>query len=73
MKKDELRAIAQYFRDTQGANSFCEALVRANALSATGELANAAIWTRIAEEISLLETDAALQKRIAEKRSETRK
>lgn len=62
MEKPELRAIANYFRGFHGADSFVRALGQARSLAADGNLATAAVWNQIAEEISHIETSAALER-----------
>ena len=62
MEKPQLRAIANYLRGFHGADSFVTALARARSLSESGELAVAAVWNQIAEEISQIETSAALER-----------
>jgi len=62
MEKPEVRAIAGYFRTFHGADSFVAALERARALAEAGELASAAVWNQIAEEISHMETHDALER-----------
>jgi hypothetical protein len=62
MEKEELRAIANYFRGFHGADSFVTALEHARNLTAEGHLATAAVWNQIAEEISHLETCDALER-----------
>lgn len=59
MEKQELRAIANYFRSFHGADSFVTALEYARSL-AEGQLATAAVWNQIAEEISQIETSDTL-------------
>ena len=62
MEQHELRAIANYFRSFHGADSFVTALEYARTLSAEGRLITAAVWNQIAEEISHIETSAALER-----------
>jgi hypothetical protein len=62
MEKQELRAIANYFRGFHGADSFVTALAHARSLAAEGHLATAAVWNQIAEEISHIETHNALER-----------
>jgi len=62
MDGHELRAMANYFRNFHGADSFVTALERARALTAKGDLETAAVWNQIAEEISYIETNAALER-----------
>jgi hypothetical protein len=62
MEQQELRAIANYFRSFHGADSFATALGYAHSLTAEGHLATAAVWNQIAEEISQIETSAALER-----------
>jgi hypothetical protein len=62
MEEPELRAIASYFRTFHGADSFVTALEHARALTESGELASAAVWNQIAEEISQMETHDALER-----------
>jgi hypothetical protein len=62
MDKQELRAIAKYFRTHHGADSFIAALARARSLSQGGELETATVWNEIAEEISQIETSEALER-----------
>jgi hypothetical protein len=60
MEKQELRAIANYFRSFHGADSFVTALEHARTLASSGHLVTAAVWNQIAEEISQIETSDAL-------------
>jgi hypothetical protein len=60
MEKQELRAIANYFRNFHGADSFLTALAHARSLSDGGELETATVWNQIAEEISQIETNDTL-------------
>ena len=62
MEKQELRAIANYFRGFHGADSFVTALDYARSLTAEGHLVTAAVWNQIAEEISHIETNDTLQR-----------
>lgn len=62
MDRNELRAIANYFRGFHGANSFVTALEHARSLAAEGNLATAAVWNQIAEEISQIETNDVLDR-----------
>jgi len=62
METQEVRAMASYFRTFHGADSFVAALERARALAEAGELASAAVWNQIAEEISHMETHDALER-----------
>lgn len=62
MEKQELRAIANYFRGFHGADSFVTALEYARNLSEEGHLITAAVWNQIAEEISHIETNDALER-----------
>ena len=58
----QLRAVASYFRTFHGADSFVSALEQARALSGAEELANAVVWSQIAEEISQMETSEVLER-----------
>ena len=58
----QLRAVANYFRTFHGADSFVSALEQARALSGAEELANAVVWSQIAEEISQMETSEVLER-----------
>ena len=69
MDASELRAIANYFRSFHDADSFVTALEHARSLTAEGYLETAAMWNQIAEEISHIETNAALERCL--KRDET--
>jgi hypothetical protein len=60
MEKPQVQAMANYFRTFHGADSFVAALEHARALTEAGELASAAVWNQIAEEISQMETSDAL-------------
>ena len=60
MEKPQVQAMANYFRTFHGADSFFTALEHARALTEAGELASAAVWNQIAEEISQMETSDAL-------------
>lgn len=62
MEQQELRAIANYFRGFHGADSFVTALEYARSLTVEGHLVTAAVWNQIAEEISCMETAAALER-----------
>jgi hypothetical protein len=62
MEKVQVRAIANYFRTFHGADSFVKAVQHARALNEAGELETAAVWTQIAEEISEIETQDALER-----------
>lgn len=62
MDASELRAMANYFRSFHGADSFVTALEHARGLTAEGHLETAAVWNQIAEEISHIETNAALER-----------
>ncbi len=62
MERQELRAMANYFRGFHGADSFVTALEHARNLTEEGHLATAAVWNQIAEEISHIETNDALQR-----------
>jgi hypothetical protein len=62
MEKQELRAMANYFRGFHGADSFVTALEYARSLTAGGHLMTAAVWNQIAEEISHIETNDALER-----------
>ena len=62
MEKREVQAIANYLRSFHGADSFVTALERARTLSEAGELATAAVWNQIAEEISHIETCDVLER-----------
>jgi hypothetical protein len=62
MEKQELRAIANYFRGFHGADSFVTALEYARKLTAEGHLVTAAVWNQIAEEISHIETNDRLER-----------
>ena len=61
MEKEQLRAIAGLFRETHGSDAFLDALMRARSLCGNGEFQTGALWNRIAEEISMIETDMALK------------
>jgi hypothetical protein len=60
LEERQVRALANYFRTFHGADSFVTALEQARALSGAEELANAVIWSQIAEEISQMETSDIL-------------
>jgi soluble cytochrome b562 len=62
MDRNELRAIANYFRGFHGADSFVTALEHARSLAAEGNLTTAAVWNQIAEEISHIETNDVLDR-----------
>ena len=62
MNKDQVTAIAVMLFSAYGPGAFSEALRRAQDLSANRELCTAAVWNEIAEEVSVLETSAALKK-----------
>jgi hypothetical protein len=63
MNSCQLRAIANHIRGTHGAAAFLLLLEQAHRLSASGRLESAAVWNRIAEEISRIETGDALEHR----------
>jgi hypothetical protein len=62
MEERQVRALASYFRTFHGADSFVGALEQARALSGAEKLANAVVWTQIAEEISQMETSDILER-----------
>ena len=62
MEKRQVRAMANYFRTFHDADSFVRALEHARALDGAGDLASAAVWNQIAEEISQMETNEVLQR-----------
>jgi hypothetical protein len=62
LEERQVRALANYFRTFHGADSFVTALERVHALTEADELASAAVWNQIAEEISQMETNDILQR-----------
>ena len=62
MDKNELRAMANFFRSFHGADSFLAALKQARDLAEGGELETAAVWNQIAQEISEMETSDILER-----------
>ena len=62
MEERQVRALAGYFRTFHGADSFVGALEQARALSGAETLANALVWSQIAEEISQMETSDILER-----------
>lgn len=58
----QVRALANYFRTFHGADSFVTALESVRTLTQAGELASAAVWNQIAEEISQMETSDILER-----------
>ena len=55
MDKQQLRALASYFRNYHGTESFLAALAKARSLSDNGEMKSALLWNQIAEEIRRLD------------------
>jgi hypothetical protein len=62
MNDEELHAIAGFLLSAHGSHAFQAALERARSLSVNGELGTASVWQRIAEEVSEMETGAALKR-----------
>jgi hypothetical protein len=62
LEERQVRALANYFRTFHGADSFVTALERVRTLTEAGELATAAVWNQIAEEISQMETSDILER-----------
>jgi hypothetical protein len=58
LDRQQLRALANYFRIFHGNKSFLDALAEARSLSENGAL-KSPVWNQIAEEIAAMEASAA--------------